>query len=259
MVQLNKKPVFHIIFWVLVVIVLTLIFGRSWGNNLHAFYFTMFLLPVIMGTFYLFNYYLVPAFLLKRKHIKFILFTFYMFVVSLWLEIIVLTWSFVYLAEFDFMAIGPNASDTLILAVLMYLIVFLGAFFLMMQQLNENKKTLQQLQEEKEKQALGVLEIMSNRKMVRINYKDILFVESLNDAITLHLKDGETIGSKEKISTLDGRLPEQFLRIHRSFIINIQHIKQFNSNEVDLAGHTLNIGRSYKDKAMAVLRSAVIE
>ncbi len=61
------NPVYHILFWLVVTTILVMVFGRSWNNNLHAFYFITLLLPVVMATSYFFNYYLVPYFLLKKK------------------------------------------------------------------------------------------------------------------------------------------------------------------------------------------------
>lgn len=249
-----KNPLYHVLFWIVVVLVLILIFGKSWGNSLHALYFTVSLLPIILGTFYFFNYFLVPRFFLKRRYFKFGLYAFYMLVVSLYLEMMVLTWSFIYLAEFNMQKIGPNASDTVILGVIMYLIVFLGSFVVVATQLEDKRKELEHLKEEQEKQQRGFLEIMSQRKITRIPYDDILFIESLSDYIKVNLENGEEVVSKETISSLSKRLPEGFLRIHRAFLINTSKLSGFSHNEVNIGNVTLNIGRSYKASAMAKLK-----
>ena len=76
-----SNPYYHIAFWIMVVGILTLVFGRSWGSALNAFYFVIMLTPVVMGTSYLFNFYLVPKFLLTKKYGWFVLYFFYLVVV----------------------------------------------------------------------------------------------------------------------------------------------------------------------------------
>ena len=86
---------------------------------------------------------------------------------------------------------------------------------------------------------------MSNRKLTQIPYDDIIYIESLADYIQIHT-EAETIVSKERISKIAERLPDTFLRIHRSFVVNKEKIKSYSYNEVELQSVQLNIGRSYR-------------
>ncbi|MBT3384344.1 MAG: hypothetical protein HN778_08890 [Prolixibacteraceae bacterium] len=250
-----SNPYFHILFWIIVLIILTGVFGRSWGNSLPAYYFISLLLPVVMGTSYFFNYYLVPQFLLKKKYFWFVLYFFYTLVVSLYLEMLVLTFSLIYLANFDLGQMGLNSSDTLLLAVVLYMVVFFSSFLLMVQQLFESHRELEELKIEKKKMEIPFLGLISNRKSVRIPYYEIVYIESLADYIKVHSIGKREIGSKEKISAIEEKLPSVFIRIHRSFIVNSERIARFNSNEVELDGIVLNIGRSYKKQVLLKLRN----
>lgn len=241
----SVNPYYHILYWVFVIVTLTLVFGLSWGNNVTAFYFVSMLMPIVLGTSYFFNYYLVPRYFLKKKIFHFGLYSFYTVVLSLYLEMIVLVFSFVYFGNFSFEELGPNVSDTVLLAVILYLLVFVGSLLLMARQIKENQEKISLLLLEKEKMIVASLEIVSNRKKVKIPYEDILYVESLVDYIQVNTATS-TIVSKEKISALSERLPDLFLRIHRSFIINTEKVQIFSYNEVTIGGQSLNIGRSYK-------------
>lgn len=85
------------------------------------------------------------------------------------------------------------------------------------------------------------------RKMVKVDVKDILWIESQKDYIKVVLSDKELI-SKQKISILEELLPEdEFLRIHRSFIISMNKIESFNSSKIEIDGKELPIGRNYKN------------
>ncbi len=250
----TTNPYFHIVFWVVVVAILIVIFGGAWQGRIQAFFFISLFLPVIMGTSYFFNYYLVPGFLLKRKYFWFVLYCYYTIVLSLSLEMLVLIISFIYLANYKIANFGINSSDIILLAVVMYLVVFLGSFLLMVQQLFESRRELEKLNEEKEKAKKQFLELISNRQKARIAYDEILYIESLSDYIKVHTVDNGEITSKEKISVLAEKLPANFIRIHRWFVINTNKLTQYNSTEVEINGVALNIGRSYKQKVNAVLR-----
>jgi hypothetical protein len=249
-----SNPYFHILFWIIVLVILTAVFGRSWGNSIPAYYFISLLLPVVMGTSYFFNYYLVPQFLLKEKYWWFGLYFIYTLVVSLYLEMLVLIFSFVYLANYDLGQMGPNSSDILLLAVVLYLVVFFSSFLLMVQQLFESHRELEELKTEKKKMEKPFLELTSNRKVVRIPYENIIYIESLADYIKVHSNNLEEISCKEKISVLENKLPGHFIRIHRSFIINREKVTRFNNNEIELGDVILNIGRSYKKQALVKLK-----
>lgn len=236
---------YHISYWIFVLLILSLVFGLSWGSNMAAFYFISMLLPIVLGTSYFFNYILVPRFYFKKKFLKFGLYSFYTVILSLYLEMIVLMFSFIYLGHFSFDNLGPNTSDTILLAVILYLLVFVGSLILMARQIKENQDKIQSLLLEKEKMKTAHLEIISNRKNTIIPYHDILYIESLVDYIQINTLSGPFI-SKEKISNLAARLPETFLRIHRSFIINKDKVKSYSYNEVEVGEQSLNIGRSYQ-------------
>ena len=251
----TTNPYFHIVFWVMVVAILIVIFGGAWQGKIQAFFFITLFLPVIMSTSYFFNYYLVPKFLLRRKYFWFALYCYYTLVISLFLEMLVLFISFVYLANYKIANFGINSSDILLLAVVMYLVVFFGSFLLMVQQLFESYRELEVLKTEKKKMEKPMLELKSNRKLVRVPYENIIYIESLTDYIKVHSNNGEAIISKERISALAEQLPNNFIRIHRSFIVNTECIIRFNANEVEFNGVQLNIGRSYKKQVAQALKA----
>jgi len=243
----SSNPYYHIIYWLFLIITLTLVFGRSWNDSSSAFVFVCMLLPIVLGTSYFFNYLLVPRYYLKKKYAKFALYTLYTIIVSLYLETMVLLFSFIYLGNYSMNELDPNAADSTLLAVILYLLVILGSLLLMARQIQENQQTILALQTEKEKRERAFLEVISKRKAVRIPHDEIVYIESLADYIMIHTKGGE-IKSKEKISNINNKLPETFVRIHRSFIINKEMINSFTYNDVNMGKITLNIGRSYRAK-----------
>ena len=254
---MNKKtenPYYHIVYWIFVLLVLTLVFGFSWGDNSAAFFFVSMLLPIVLGTSYFFNYVLVPKFYLTKKYGKFAFYSFCTAVISVYLEMMVLLFSFVYMVKLSYENLNPNATQILLLAVVQYLLVFIGSFLLMMNQIVENRQVIQQLLDEKEKMKKSFLEIISNRKMTKIPYDEIIYIESLSDYIKV-ITTNEEIVSKDKISRLAEKLPDIFLRIHRSFIINTDRIKEVSFDELRVDDVRLTIGRSYRKVVKEILKS----
>ncbi len=243
----SKNIKYHIAYWIFVILVLTLVFGRSWGNNLAAFYFVSMLLPIVFGTSYFVNYFLVPKYLIPKKYFQFGTYIFYTIIISLYLELIVLMFSFIYLGNFNFKNLAPNASDTILLGIVLYLLVFVGSFILILNQLKENKVLINQLIEEQKQNKAEFLELISNRKSAKIPLNKIIYIESLADYIQVHIENENPISSKEKISKVAERLPNYFLRIHRSFVVNGNFIKKHSYTEIDIGIKILNVGRTYQN------------
>ena len=68
--------------------------------------------------------------------------------------------------------------------------------------------------------------VRADRKMIKIDFDSILYIESYSDYIKIHLDKQDTIITRETISAIEAKLPNNsFLRIHRSFIICLEKIQ----------------------------------
>lgn len=90
--------------------------------------------------------------------------------------------------------------------------------------------------------------VNSNKMMIRIAFNDMLFVDSIKDYVRIHTAT-DTIITKDKISAFVQKLPSNFLRVHRSYIINTEKIAALTAKDVVLlGGMEIPIGASYKEK-----------
>ena len=88
--------------------------------------------------------------------------------------------------------------------------------------------------------------LRSGHKYFKVDTRDILYAESLKDYVHVHTSE-RVIISKHRISELEKELEGKgFLRIHRSFIINLKHVTAFTAGEVEIGQKELPIGDSYK-------------
>jgi two-component system, LytTR family, response regulator len=91
------------------------------------------------------------------------------------------------------------------------------------------------------------------KKKVKIFLDEILFIESMKEYIRVNAKN-KSVLTKFKLSQVEGLLSENnFLRIHRSFIVSKEKIEAFSATEVEVGGKQLPIGRSYKELVIGVL------
>lgn len=98
--------------------------------------------------------------------------------------------------------------------------------------------------------------LKSEYKNVTVSVDTILYIESIDNYIKIHSTDGSSLLSKMPLHTIEGQLPaDEFIRIHRSFIVPRKRIEKFSRTEVFLAKNSkrLPIGKKYAEEAMALL------
>jgi DNA-binding LytR/AlgR family response regulator len=97
------------------------------------------------------------------------------------------------------------------------------------------------------------LHVKADRKVHKISLSNVLYIESLDDYVKVHLKD-RIVVTRENISTLEEKLPGNlFVRIHRSFIVSTNAVTSMSAEGVELNKRILPFGRAFKQGAMAML------
>ncbi|HEY0273916.1 MAG TPA: LytTR family DNA-binding domain-containing protein [Chitinophaga sp.] len=88
--------------------------------------------------------------------------------------------------------------------------------------------------------------VKADRKVFKVYFKDILFIEGLKDYVILHTETQQIITAMN-IKTIHEQLPQQsFVRISKSYIVNVLHILSFDNNTVFLHRHEIPIGNAYR-------------
>jgi DNA-binding LytR/AlgR family response regulator len=88
--------------------------------------------------------------------------------------------------------------------------------------------------------------VKSSGQQHRINFNEILYVESIKDYVNIRTESQEYI-ILDTLKSLELQLSESFIRIHKSFIINLKQIKSLDSKKVNLfSGQEIPIGESYR-------------
>jgi two-component system LytT family response regulator len=82
---------------------------------------------------------------------------------------------------------------------------------------------------------------------VKLNFADILFIEGLKDYVKIYTTDNKYTLTLISLIKLENLLSSKgFARVHRSYIINIKHVKSIQKNKVLIADKRIPISESYK-------------
>jgi DNA-binding LytR/AlgR family response regulator len=95
--------------------------------------------------------------------------------------------------------------------------------------------------------------VKENKRVVKVLLSEIKYIEGLSEYVQI-FTDKRKIVTKTSMSQMEEKLPpENFLRIHKSFIVSITKIEAFTANTVEVPGKELPIGRSYKNAVLSAL------
>jgi DNA-binding LytR/AlgR family response regulator len=176
-----------------------------------------------------------------------------MLIVSLCLEMIAGVLAFMVIVTYGISASLVLITDVFTLVGLLYFVVFLHSFILLIRHYFTDQRIINILEEKQQQVDKGYFTVRSNRQTSRILIDEVLYIESLADYIRIHMADGRVVQSKEKISRMEVSLPEGFVRIHRSFIINKARVSSFSRENVIIGPVKLPLSRSYKKAALEKL------
>ncbi|HAS46267.1 MAG TPA: DNA-binding response regulator [Microscillaceae bacterium] len=90
--------------------------------------------------------------------------------------------------------------------------------------------------------------IKADKKQFVIKLIDIQYIESIKDYVIVHTPHQDLVSYQTMQQVIDALPITDFLRIHRSFIINLNHLKAFNHSNVFVAENEIPIGRTYKEE-----------
>lgn len=248
----NKTFRIHLIYWLLFVLFFTVVWGTYDHDYYRNFIVQLWSLPARFLLVYGTIYYLFPKFFLKKNYIKF----FGSFVILLLISgILIQRFIMLYavqgrylLHKSEYYFRVTELMNTLLdvnLALIIPIAYTLYVFW------NKSQKRAELLEKENQKlskdKSEAFIYLKKGKSLQKIFLKDIMFIESLKNYVRVKTIDKE-ISSYSSISAMEDVLPkEEFLRVHRSFIVSIKHIISFSPTQIDVGGIVIPIGRKFKE------------
>jgi DNA-binding LytR/AlgR family response regulator len=89
--------------------------------------------------------------------------------------------------------------------------------------------------------------------LVKVTLNDILFIEGLDNYLKIHLRNQPPVVVRLTMKALMEMLNEnEFLRVHRSYIVSISHIESVKQKIITIGGEEIPVGKLYEDKLKAL-------
>lgn len=95
--------------------------------------------------------------------------------------------------------------------------------------------------------------IRSNSKFFKVNFPEIIYIQAMKDYLKIHT--GEyTLVTHQTMNELEKILPPRlFIRVHKSYIVALSHIRTIYGNSIELGKTVIPIGINYKEAVMGLV------
>jgi hypothetical protein len=96
--------------------------------------------------------------------------------------------------------------------------------------------------------------VKKDSRFVKVNFQDILWIEALDNYVIIKTINKEQYILHSSMKDIEARMPQMnFARVHRSYIVQTDHISALEENACIVDGNRIPIGKSYKDNLMSRL------
>ena len=190
------RIIWHVTFWLLVLVYYTFYFGHQGGYYWFTFQFVVFMMPITIGTTYLFNYYLIPRFLFPKRIFRFVLYSIYTVILSFYLiTMTIFPFLITITNNVNFVTLDKSFLDIYFLIVGIYTAILLAILIKLVKYSYERQHLSLQLLKDKTSAELEMLKSQIN--------PHFLF-NTLNNIYTLSLKKSKQ--THELVLKLSGML-----------------------------------------------------
>ncbi len=102
--------------------------------------------------------------------------------------------------------------------------------------------------------------VKTDYKMLQLRLEDILYIEGVKDYVRIFTADGGDVKTQMSMKSLEETLPsDRFIRVHRSFIVNLSKIRIIERNRIVFGKVYIPVSDSYKDRFMeAISRTSLL-
>ncbi|PHN08192.1 LytR/AlgR family response regulator transcription factor [Flavilitoribacter nigricans] len=96
--------------------------------------------------------------------------------------------------------------------------------------------------------------VKSGSKTYQLDPARIYYLEKDHNYMLYHLEEEKILARQSAAEALE-TLPENFLQIHKSYIVNRDHIQYFDRHEISVKGRTLSLGLSFRERFLATMQA----
>lgn len=239
-----SRPALHILYWLATGIFLATYISSRSGFSESNSWIILLILPICILCTYFINLFLFPRYLVKGKHVRFMVYFGYTIIVAFYIESLLLIFIYSQIADFDVTQANFNTFSV----VVGMLLPIVGAVAI---------KTVRYFSLQNSPQTETSILLRVERRDQKVALEEIVYIEGLKDYVKVVLVD-ETLITKEKMKALESKLSTLgFIRVHKSYIVALDKVRSFNSKELETAqGNAIPIGNTYKNEFLEKMKSA---
>lgn len=243
----GSRVLTHILFWVGYYLLFSLVWVKPEQGYFASFYLEFVLLPARLAAVYTMIYVLMPRYLLVRQYGRFLLS--YAGLIVLAGLVHRLSAHFFYeqllFGQADpFFDIGALVRAVLLVNTTVVFVAAAKMFQLYLIEAERNKTA----------ELAAKIAIRANRRTYLLDPADILYLESMGNYVTYVLADGDKLVAHGSIKAACAELPENFLRLHRSYVVNKDHITAFSGEKVQVGEAELPRSKDVEDAMLTTLK-----
>lgn len=242
----RRRWVLHSLFWLGVMGFYVLFFRRRNSHYVQTFFFVGLLMPVAVGTTYLLNYYLVPSYLMMERYGKFLLYSVYLFTVSLFMEMMIAMLTFIVMAEVRIRDMNPSSFDLVFLLSSLLVVVFLGVAIKMILHWRQSKEEYQKLMREKVETELKFLKTQLNPHFLFNTLNNLYYLSTeksdkapqailaLSEILDYVLHSGKSlfVPLSSELRQVENYIKLELLRYEERVRVSTQFIGELNHHQI---------------------------
>jgi len=89
--------------------------------------------------------------------------------------------------------------------------------------------------------------IKTDKKFVKLYFDDISVIKGLGNYVEIFTVLDKKFIYYKSLKSLIEKLPDEFMRVHNSYIINLKNVEYFEDNQLIIGNHKIAVAKSYKD------------
>ncbi|MFK7002101.1 LytR/AlgR family response regulator transcription factor [Flavobacterium oreochromis] len=89
--------------------------------------------------------------------------------------------------------------------------------------------------------------IKTDKKLIKLDFENILFIKGLGNYVEIFVKNNKKYTYYKTLKDLIDKLPDEFMRVHNSYIINLKNVSYIQDSHLIIEEHKIAIAKSYKD------------
>ncbi|WND01999.1 LytTR family DNA-binding domain-containing protein [Temperatibacter marinus] len=239
----QSRPVSHLLFWLTYYVSFSLIWMHPDRGYFASFYLEFILLPVRIAAAYCMIYILMPRYLLNRQYKNFFISYAGMLLLAGFLQRLLDYYFYETLLlgqTVDFWTGAEFFRNSLLINTTVLVVGFIKMFHFYLFEASKNNARPQE----------SLIEVISERRTHLLRPDEITHIESMGNYVTYCLTGGQKLVAYSSLKSATQKLPERFLRIHRSYVANINHIKSFNTENITIGESELPRGKEISDEML---------